>query len=279
MKTIPFAQASDRMSGMEGSAMKMKRLGRAVMVLASAVTFLALWGGSAAPVSAGQSKPSGIHWTEWERKYEGVFVLSASRESRKVALTFDDVPDPRFTPQVLDVLKRKGVRASFFVVGTRARKYPDLVKRIHREGHDIGNHSYSHPDFSKMPLARVQEQILRAEAAIAAAVGFRPRLVRPPYGEIVPRQLEWAKKRGYTVVNWDVDSSDWRQLSANQVFRNVTRAVRPGSVVLMHAGGGDGQNLSGTVAALPRIIDWLREHDYEPVALTELLNLPEKRGR
>ncbi|WP_372633344.1 polysaccharide deacetylase family protein [Cohnella sp.] len=259
--------------------MKMKRLGVAVMVLASVVTFLALRGGSAASASAGQSKPSGIHWTEWERKYEGVFVLSASRESRKVALTFDDVPDPRFTPRVLDILKRKGVRASFFVVGTRARKYPDQVRRIHREGHDIGNHSYSHPDFSKMSLARVQEQIMRAETAIAAAVGFRPRLVRPPYGEIVPRQLDWAKKRGYTVVNWDVDSSDWRQLSANQIFRNVTRAVRPGSVVLMHAGGGEGQSLSGTVEALPRIIDWLREHDYEPVALTELLGLPEKRGR
>ncbi|MFB9277901.1 polysaccharide deacetylase family protein [Cohnella cellulosilytica] len=258
--------------------MKRVRLGIAVTALASVVAFLAL-GLAPSPTNADAAKPSGSRWTEWERKYEGVFVLSASRESRKIALTFDDVPDPRYTPRVLDILKRKGVRASFFVVGTRARKHPDLVKRIHREGHDIGNHSYSHPDFSKMTLARVQDQILRAEAAITSAVGLRPRLVRPPYGEIVPRQLEWAKRRGYTVVNWDVDSSDWRQLSAEQVFRNVTRAIKPGSVVLMHAGGGVGQSLSGTVEALPKIIDWLREHDYEPVALTELLNLPEKKGQ
>jgi peptidoglycan/xylan/chitin deacetylase (PgdA/CDA1 family) len=123
----------------------------------------------------------------------------------------------------------------------------------------------------------VQEQIYRAEKTIEGIVGFKPRLVRPPYGEILPKHLEWAKMTGYTVVNWDVDSSDWRQLSSDQVFRNVTRSVKPGSVVLLHAGGGEGQNLSGTVKALPRIIDWLREHDYEPVTLTELLAIPEKR--
>jgi peptidoglycan/xylan/chitin deacetylase (PgdA/CDA1 family) len=93
----------------------------------------------------------------------------------------------------------------------------------------------------------------------------------------LPSQLEWARQQGYTVVNWDVDSSDWRQLTADKVFRNVTRAVRPGSVVLMHAGGGSGQDLSGTVNALPRIIDWLRAHGYEPVTLTELLKMEEKR--
>lgn len=246
---------------------------KAVMVLLSTVTFLSMWGNYA----TAQAKPSGIKWSDLERKYEGVFVLSASRGSRKVALTFDDVPDPRFTPQVLNVLKEKKVSATFFAVGTRSTKHPDLVRRIHREGHNLGNHSYSHPAFSKLPLAKVQEQIIRAEKVIEGIVGFKPRLVRPPYGEILPKHLEWAKQRGYIVVNWDVDSSDWRQLSADQVFRNVIRSVRPGSVVLMHAGGGEGQNLSGTVKALPRIIDWLRAHDYEPVTLTELLAIPEKR--
>ncbi|BBI35069.1 polysaccharide deacetylase family protein [Cohnella abietis] len=254
--------------------MRKRRYGKAVMVLMiGTITLLSLWTNSSDAVA----KPSGVKWSELERRYEGVFVLSASRGSRKVALTFDDVPDPRFTPQVLNVLKRKKIHATFFVVGTRSSKHPDLLRRIHREGHNIGNHSYSHPDFSKLPLVKMQEQIGRAEAVIEGIVGFNPKLVRPPYGEILPRQLEWAKKKNYTVVNWDVDSSDWRQLSAEQVFRNVTRAVRPGSVVLMHAGGGQGQNLLGTVNALPRIIDWLRLHDYEPVTLTELLAIPEKR--
>ncbi|RKP56318.1 polysaccharide deacetylase family protein [Cohnella endophytica] len=250
----------------------MSRLNKAVMVLLGTVTLLSSWGTRADAEAS--SKPS---WSEMERKYDGVFVLSASRGSRKVALTFDDVPDPRFTSKVLDVLKRKKVTATFFVVGTRSMKHPDLVRRIHREGHDIGNHSYNHPDFSKLRLAKVQEQIARSEKIIEHIVGFKPKLVRPPYGEILPSQLDWAKAKGYTVVNWDVDSSDWRQLKAETVFRNVTRTVRPGSVVLMHAGGGTGQNLSGTVQALPKLIDWLRAHDYEPVTLTELLGIPEKR--
>lgn len=262
--------------------MTISRLSTAVMALLSAVTLLSLLGdcsGAHAAQAARTTlgKPSGNHWSEYERKYEGVFVLSASRGSRKVALTFDDVPDPRFTPQVLDVLKAKKVHATFFVVGTRSSKHPDLVNRIHREGHNLGNHSYSHPNFSKLNFAKVQEQIERAEHVIEGIVGFKPRLVRPPYGEILPKHLEWAKKRGYTVVNWDVDSSDWRQLSSDQVFRNVTRSVRPGSVVLMHAGGGQGQSLSGTVKALPRIIDWLRANHYEPVTLTDLLDIPERR--
>jgi peptidoglycan-N-acetylglucosamine deacetylase len=246
---------------------------KAVMVLIGTVTLLSLW----TTCSAAEAKPSGVSWSELQRRYEGVFVLSASRGSRKVALTFDDVPDPRFTSKVLDILRNKKVSATFFVVGTRCSKYPNIVRRIHLEGHNVGNHSYSHPDFSKLPIAKVQEQITRAEVIIQRIVGFRPKLVRPPYGEILPIQLEWARQQGYTVVNWDVDSSDWRQLTADKVFRNVTRAVRPGSVVLMHAGGGSGQDLSGTVNALPRIIDWLRAHGYEPVTLTELLKMEEKR--
>lgn len=242
----------------------------AVMALGSAVTLLCLLG----PARSAKAVPPGIHWSELERKYEGVFVLSASRETRKVALTFDDVPDPRFTGKVLDVLKAKHVTATFFAMGTRSLKHPDLLRRIKREGHDVGNHSYSHPDFSKLKLDDVKTQLGRAEKTIAGIVGYKPRMIRPPYGEIMPEQLEWAKAQGYTVINWDVDSADWRQLKASEVFRNVTKSVRPGSVILMHAGGGEGQNLMGTVQALPRIIDWLREHRYEPVALSELLCIP-----
>ncbi|XID95759.1 polysaccharide deacetylase family protein [Paenibacillaceae bacterium WGS1546] len=256
--------------------MKMAGWKMTVAALVGAVAFFAL-GGPADSAGSAQEKPSGMNWSEMERKYEGVFVLSAPRGTRKVALTFDDVPDPRFTPQVLDVLKEKGVKATFFVVGSRAKKHPELVSRMRREGHNVGNHSYNHPDFSKLSLREVREQIRRAEAVISGILGFKPRLVRPPYGEVVPEQLEWAREQGYTMVNWDVDSADWRQLSAEAVFRNVTRSVRPGSVVLMHAGGGTGQNLAGTVKALPDIVDWLRARHFEPVTLTELLGIPEEK--
>jgi peptidoglycan-N-acetylglucosamine deacetylase len=245
---------------------------RVAMMLAGAVTLLFL----SAFENTGTGKPDKMSWSELQRRYQGVFVLSAPRRTRKVALTFDDVPDPRFTPKVLDILKKKHVRATFFVVGTRTKKHPGLVRRIRREGHILGNHSYSHPDFSKLPLVKMQEQIRRTETLLQTVVGIKPRLMRPPYGEILQDQVKWAQSYGYTIVNWDVDSSDWRQLSADKIFRNVTRTVRPGSVVLMHAGGGEGQSLAGTVKALPRIIDWLREHHYEPVTLTELLSIPEQ---
>jgi peptidoglycan/xylan/chitin deacetylase (PgdA/CDA1 family) len=256
---------------------------RAAAALAGLVILVAGAGASAAATAEAavtdvQQRPKKMLWTEMQKRYKGAFVLSAPRKTRRVALTFDDVPDPRYTPKVLDILRRKGVQATFFAVGTRSRKHPDILKRIHREGHAIGNHSYSHPDFSKLSREKMAGQIQKAEVIIRHTAGFAPRLMRPPYGEILPEQLEWARENGYTVVNWDVDSSDWRQLRADEVFRNVTSAVRPGSVVLLHAGGGEGQNLAGTVRALPRIIDWLRAHDYEPVTLPKLLGIPEKRG-
>jgi len=246
--------------------------------LACCAFALLLWtGGGEAAGSAGTAgmQPRGPAWSELEKKYDGVFVLSASRQTRKVALTFDDVPDPRYTGYVLDTLKRKKVRATFFVVGYRAAAHPELVRRMVKEGHVVGNHSYNHPDFSKIRrLDRVQEQIVRTERIIRKQTGYAPRLFRPPYGEIRPVQLEWAKAHGYTVVNWDVDSKDWRQLSKAQIMANVTGAIRPGSIVLLHAGGGVGQKLWGTVGALPELIDWLRSHGYEPVTLSDLLDVP-----
>ncbi|THF76928.1 polysaccharide deacetylase family protein [Cohnella fermenti] len=223
-------------------------------------------------------KPSGASWAEMQRRYKGAFVLSAPKPSRQVALTFDDVPDRRYTPLVLNVLKQQRVKATFFVVGSRALQAPELVRRIHAEGHAIGNHSFDHPNFSKLGIAGMRKQIRATEAALQSTVGFAPRLIRPPYGEIRLSQLDWAQKMGYTVVNWDVDSSDWRQLSAPLVFRNVTSAVRPGSIILLHAGGGTGQNLYGTVKALPKLIEWLRASGYEPVTLPELLQLPESKS-
>jgi len=231
-------------------------------------------------VEAGQfERPSGASWSEMQRRFKGAFVLSAPKPSRRqVALTFDDVPDSRYTPLILNVLKQQNVKATFFVVGSRALKHPGLVRRIHAEGHAIGNHSFDHPDFSKLGIVGMKKQIRTTESALLRSVGFAPRLIRPPYGEIRMSQLNWAQSQGYTVVNWDVDSSDWRQLSAKAICRNVTSTVRPGSIILLHAGGGSGQNLHGTVKALPELIQWLRVHRYEPVTLPELLHLPERKN-
>ena len=220
----------------------------------------------------GKSGAAAISWVELQHRYPGTFVIGGPRSSRRVALTFDDVPDPRYTPQVLDILARHKVRATFFVVGSRAADYPAIVRRMRREGHIIGNHSYNHAVFSRISLYAFQRQIVRTDAIIAPLAGYSPRLLRPPYGEILPNQIEWLKRQGYMVVNWNVDSVDWRGIDSRAIMVNIKKTLQPGSIILQHAGGGVGQDLSGTLEALPRLIALLRSKGYAIVTLPELLN-------
>ncbi|QHW30777.1 polysaccharide deacetylase family protein [Paenibacillus rhizovicinus] len=222
-----------------------------------------------------RAKP--ISWVALQQQYPGSFVIWGPRRYRRVALTFDDVPDPRYTPQVLETLARYKVRATFFVVGQRAAAHPALVRRMVREGHIVGNHSLNHPVFSRISLYAMQQQISRTDWTLRPLVGYSPRFVRPPYGEIVPAQVEWLRSQGYTVVNWDVDSQDWRSLDSQSILINIRRTLQPGSIILQHAGGGEGQDLSGTIAALPRLIKLLRSKGYVIVTLPELLGRPAGR--
>ncbi len=216
---------------------------------------------------------SGMSWVQLHQQFPGTFLMNGSRDQKKVALTFDDVPDPRVTPAVLDVLARYKICATFFVVGERAAKHPELVARIIREGHVIGNHSYNHPVFSKLSPDQFQWQLGRTNEILYSITGKKPTLLRPPYGELLPSQVKWSQERGYTVVNWDVDSEDWRNNpDSSRVLANIRKTLQPGSIILQHAGGGSKQDLSGTVDALPPLIEWLQGKGYTLVTLPELLN-------
>lgn len=217
------------------------------------------------------AKPKNL--AELRRQYSETFKFRGPNV-KKIALTFDDVPDPRFTPRILDILHRYDVKSTFFAVGHRVKKYPDLVQRIHREGHVLGNHSFTHPQFRSRSVKQFQQEILRTEKTLSGIIGYRPKLLRPPYGEINEGQVKWAKKNGYTIVNWNVDSLDWKGIDRTKVKANVLNAAGPGSIVLFHAGGGTGSDLTGTIEALPDIIETLRDRGYQFVTLPELLNLP-----
>lgn len=210
------------------------------------------------------------------RKYPDTFRSSGPRV-KQIALTFDDVPDPRFTGKILDVLKEYQVKATFFAVGERAKKHPDLAKRIHDEGHAIGNHSYNHAQLNKLSLDKFKGQIERTNTILKSLTGVDPRLIRPPYGDINEEQLQWARKNGYKVVNWNVDSLDWKGLPKEEVKSNILSAVGPGSIVLQHAGGGVGSDLTGTIEALPDIITELQRKGYSFVTLPEMLGVSESR--
>lgn len=218
--------------------------------------------------------PHPLTLSDLRAKYSSTFVLNGPSAKREVALTFDDAPDNLFTPQILDILKQEGVKATFFVVGNRVEAYPDIMRRMVNEGHVIGNHSYNHSNLPKLSDAEFRKQILRTDRLIESFTGYKPTFVRPPYGNINENQILWLASQHKVVVNWNVDSLDWKGLSSEQVLTNVLAHVHPGSIILQHSGGGVGEDLSGTVQALPEIIRKLRNDGVELVTIPRLLNLP-----
>ncbi|WP_338554969.1 polysaccharide deacetylase family protein [Paenibacillus sp. KS-LC4] len=219
-----------------------------------------------------------MSWVKLQQRYPGAYFLNGSRLKKEAALTFDDAPDPRFTPAILDILAKHHVQATFFLVGTRASKHPEIVKRIHREGHIIGNHSYNHEVMSRLSPNAFHRQVWQTDAILSRMIPYHPHFFRPPYGEMLPKQVAWAQNNGYIVVNWDVDSADWKNNPSSKVIlSNMHRTLRPGSIILQHAGGGAAQSLSGTIEALPQLIASLQQKGYRIVTLPELLGKSAER--
>lgn len=184
----------------------------------------------------------------------------AGREPGKVvALTFDDGPDPRFTPAVLAILRRSAIKAAFCVVGHWARVHPDLVQAIRADGHLLCDHSETHPSLDRLPGDQVAAQIGAPAEYCRIVTGEKPRFFRAPYGATNPTVVEIAHAQGLRVLQWSVDPQDWTRPGVGAIVARVLRQAHPGAVVLMHDGGTD---RSQTVAALPIIIAALRAQGY-----------------
>lgn len=211
-----------------------------------------------------------------QRKYPNTVVLKGPNNVDRIALTFDDGPDRRFTPQVLDVLQKHHVKATFFLMGSRVKGLPEVTQRIAREGHDIGNHTYWHPKLYAESVARGRWEIKETEQIIQEVVGYRTTLFRAPYGGLTEELVEEMADMGLTVVGWSVDSLDWKGLSKEEVEANVLKSTRPGSIILMHSGGHWTQDLSGMVAALDTIIPELKRRGLQFVTITDMFNLYSK---
>jgi cellulose synthase/poly-beta-1,6-N-acetylglucosamine synthase-like glycosyltransferase/peptidoglycan/xylan/chitin deacetylase (PgdA/CDA1 family)/spore germination protein YaaH len=200
---------------------------------------------------------------------------------KKLAITFDDGPDPRWTPKILDVLKEKHVPATFFVIGLDASQWPQILQREYAEGHAIGNHTYTHPAFEDVSATQVRWELNLTQRLIGSTLGVKSILFRPPYGiDHQPEyasevsQLPIAQEMGYLIVGQKIDPHDWRQpygkqVRAQEIMDGVLRQAGNGNIILFHDGGGD---RSQTVAALPQIIDQLRARGYEFVSVPELVN-------
>jgi peptidoglycan-N-acetylglucosamine deacetylase len=182
---------------------------------------------------------------------------TSQRAATIVRLTFDDGPVRANTPRVLNVLSNYRVKATFFVIGQRARRYPRLVKREFREGHSVQNHTYTHPDLTTLGNARIRRELRATNRAIEAAGVPRPYRFRPPKGVTNARVRGVGASLGLIQTLWSVDPHDWANPPASVICRRVVTNVRPGSIVLLHDG-----SAANTVEALPCIIKRLRGRGY-----------------
>jgi len=185
-----------------------------------------------------------------------------------IALTFDDGPNATLTPKLLDLLAARHLKATFFVVGQNAADHPDILKRAVREGHEIANHSWSHPNLGKMSDEAVRRELQKTDDAIAAAIGKRPTLMRPPYGSITANQKRWIHNEfGYRIIIWDVDPLDWKRPGPSVVTARILKETKAGSIVLAH------DIHPPTIEAMPATFDQLIKKGFKSVTVTELLGM------
>ena len=197
-----------------------------------------------------------------------VYRHTGSSEKKRIALTFDDGPHPRYTPQILDILAEYGVEATFFTVGSNAEAYPAIVKRILSEGHELGNHTYHHYRTAKVAPDVLIEDILACSRVLKDLTGEAPRLFRPPEGICNEDLTRFCEEQGYIIVMWSVDTRDWAHPEVWEICQNVRQNVRDGSIILMHDFIG---KKSPTPAALRCIIPMLQESGFEFVTVSRLL--------
>jgi peptidoglycan-N-acetylglucosamine deacetylase len=202
-------------------------------------------------------------------RFFGPFVCRGASSRRCVALTFDDGPDTRSTPALLEVLRESGVQAAFFCVGHRVVVHPELAARIVREGHLLENHSYAHSKMTNIfSVARLQADLARTQAVIEQATGIAPRWFRPPIGLSNPRVFHVARLLGLTMVGWSAGGLDTKLTEPERIVARITRRLEPGAIILLHDGNIPAERLVVTVKLL---LAKLREYDYEVVRLDRML--------
>jgi peptidoglycan/xylan/chitin deacetylase (PgdA/CDA1 family) len=192
-------------------------------------------------------------------------IYSGRSDAPQVALTFDDGPMPGVTDRILDELKRRGLHATFFMLGERIAAAPELARRVVAEGHVVANHTYTHPRLTELPDARVAEEIDRTQAIMREVLGVTPTFFRPPFGALRPSHAALLAERGLRVVMWSVDPRDWSRPGEAEIVRGVLEEAQAGSIILCH--DFDAQ----TASALSGILDGLNERGLSPVTLPELL--------
>ena len=189
---------------------------------------------------------------------------AANSGGKVIALTFDDGPGP-YTAQLLDILDQHGAKATFFLIGSKVSAQADVLRRMHSRGHQLGNHSWSHPELPKLPVDQIAGEIDRTNDAIKQATGVKPTILRPPYGAVNSAVLEQLRLRGMSSILWSVDTRDWADRNSDIVCSRAVAGAHPGAIILMH----DIHQTS--VGAVPCILSALKQQGYSFVTVQGLL--------
>ncbi|MGC8832801.1 MAG: polysaccharide deacetylase family protein [Armatimonadota bacterium] len=203
-----------------------------------------------------------------EEQKQGIVLkklLRGDPTRKEIALTFDDGPHPAYTPKLLDILDRYGVKATFFVVGMMARRYPNLVKEEAAKGHVVGNHTYHHVDLTKLSEEEIADEIQRCDAVLKRILGKQPRYFRPPGGDYNAKIAQISQAMGHTMVLWTDDPGDYANPGEDVILERTLGRVRNGGIILMHDG------IQQTIDVLPTIITYLRNKGYRFVTVDEML--------
>jgi peptidoglycan-N-acetylglucosamine deacetylase len=227
------------------------------------LTFAALPLGALAQYSDAAPKPEAAPTSGPRITYNHVNV-----EGPYIALTFDDGPAKVTTPRLLDLLAKRGIKVTFFVLGECVEANPDLLKREIAEGHEIGNHSWSHPNLGKMSDEAVRSQLQRTQDLIFQTIGTKPKIMRPPYGSFTERQRKWAHEQfGYKTILWEVDPVDWKKPGPAVVAHRILSETKPGYIILAHDIHGS------TVDAMAETLDGLIAKGFKFVTVSELIDM------
>jgi peptidoglycan/xylan/chitin deacetylase (PgdA/CDA1 family) len=221
-----------------------------------------------------ESDYKGYNGPNYLKLFPDTFYLKGKSGKRRVSLTFDDGPDKIYTPKILDKLKKYNIKATFFLMGSRVIKHPEIVKRIIDEGHIIASHTWSHADLSKISEKRFEEEVNKTSGVLAEKTGRETQLLRPPYGAISIGVLQKLKEMSYKSIQWSVDSRDWLARDVNQILINTIPDVSNDAIILFHsAAGNKAHDLEATVKVLPELIRTLRMENYDFVNLDKLLGI------
>ncbi|HZK24548.1 MAG TPA: polysaccharide deacetylase family protein [Oscillospiraceae bacterium] len=184
---------------------------------------------------------------------------------QKIAISFDASWGAEFTPKILEILRENKLKTTFFLTGFWIDKYPELVKQIADEGHELGNHTATHPHLNSLDKAAITKELTAVHNSLQELSGQKAILFRPPFGEYSDKVIEACDDFGYKTIQWSVDSLDWKEISKEDIVARVTSQLHPGAIVLFHNNG------RYTAEALPEIISYAQENGYEIVQISQLL--------